>query len=156
MTTAFGEKYFVDINTKQKSISASLAIDLKELLYSKSDDPIKQMEGYRIRVAKYLGADKGSPLYRCVELGTTKIINKNLAITVTTIANSVETANFFCDQNEKKYSDSIKNNKKIAIIGHDSKTQNILNFVESDELLFSNLKITKVGKDELIIATLNK
>ncbi len=52
--------------------------------------------------------------------------------------------------------DSIKNNKKIAIIGHDSKTQNILNFVESDELLFSNLKITKVGKDELIIATLNK
>ena len=52
--------------------------------------------------------------------------------------------------------DSIKNNKKIAIIGHDSKTQNILNFVESDELLFSNLKITKVGKDELLIATLNK
>ena len=50
----------------------------------------------------------------------------------------------------------IKKNKKILILGYDSKTQNILNFVESDELLFKNLKITKIGKDELIIASLNK
>jgi hypothetical protein len=50
----------------------------------------------------------------------------------------------------------INKNKKILILGYDSKTQNILNFVQSDELLFNNLKITKFGKNEVFIASLNK
>lgn len=52
--------------------------------------------------------------------------------------------------------ESLRSNKKVLIMGHDSKTQNILNFVESKEFLLKNFKITKYGKDEILMESLNE